>query len=161
MPGFAHLTEEDLDAIVALLKTKQAPPKKEYKVDGTELKDPIPEKIQMSPLVIDLKEFATIPPSSEEGQKTRICKLDFRPDTKGLFVVDLRGKLYELTDKGPAVYLDMAKEKTNFIHKPGLATGLEASHFIPSSARTDCCIPHMSKAPGRVSQTSHTQIPLR
>lgn len=131
MPGFAHLKEEDINAIVALLKTKQAPPKKEYIVDGTELKDPIPEKIAMSDLVIDLKEVAVIPPSSEEGQKTRICKLDYRPDTKGVFVVDLRGKLYELTPNGPSLYLDMAKEKPDFIHKPGLATGFGSFAFHP------------------------------
>jgi mono/diheme cytochrome c family protein len=135
MPGFGHLKEEDLDAIVAMLKTKAAPPKKEYKVDGTALKDPIPTRIEMSGLVIDLKEVATIPPSSDEGQKTRICKLDYRPDTKGLFVVDLRGKLYQLTDKGPAIYLDMAKEKPNFIHKPGLATGFGSFAFHPEFSK--------------------------
>src|ERR1041385_6506551 len=77
MPGFAHLPDDDLDAIVAYLKTKPAPEKKEFKPDGTELKDPIPGKIAMSDLVIDLQVFATIPPSSNEGQKTRICKLDY------------------------------------------------------------------------------------
>lgn len=135
MPGFAHLAEEDVDAIVALLKTKGAPPKKEYKTDGTELKDPITKKIEMSDLVIDLTEVTTIPASSEEGQKTRICKLDYRPDTKGVFVVDLRGKLYELKDNVPELYLDMAKEKPNFIHKPGLATGFGSFAFHPEFAK--------------------------
>jgi cytochrome c2 len=135
MPSFAHLSDEDINDIIALLKTKQAPPKKEYKTDGTELTDPIPAKIAMSNLVIDLKEVATIPPSSDEGQKTRICKLDFRPDTKSNFVVDLRGKLYELKENGPQLYLDMASEKPNFIHKPGLATGFGSFAFHPEFAK--------------------------
>lgn len=148
MPGFSHLKEEDLDAIVAMLKTRKAPPKKEYKTDGTELKDPIPAKIEMSNLVIDLKEVATIPPSSEEGQKTRICKLDYRPDTKGLFVVDLRGKLYELTDKGPSMYLDMAKEMPNFIHKPGLATGFGSFAFHPEFSKNGLLYTTHVESPG-------------
>lgn len=135
MPGFAHLKDEEIDAIVAYLKTKPAPPKKEFKPDGTELKDPIEAKIEMSDLVVDLKVVATIPPSSTEGQKTRICKLDYRPDTKEVFVVDLRGKLYKLTDKGPEMYLDMATEKPNFIHKPGLATGFGSFAFHPEFAK--------------------------
>lgn len=148
MPGFAHLKEEDIDAIIALLKTKPAPPKKEFKPDGTEIKDPIPGKIEMSNLVIDLQEVTTIPPSSNEGQKTRICKLDYRPDTKDVFVVDLRGRLYQLTDKGPVVYLDIAKEKPNFINKPGLATGFGSFAFHPEFAKNHLLYTTHVESPG-------------
>lgn len=148
MPGFAHLSEEDLDAIIALMKTKEAPPSKIKKVDGTELADPIPDKIQMSKLVIDLKEVAVIPPSAEERQKTRICKLDYRPDTKEVFVVDLRGKLYQLTDKGPQLYLDMPAEKPNFIHKPGLATGFGSFAFHPDFAKNGLLYTTHVESPG-------------
>ncbi len=148
MPSFAHLSEEDLDAIMALLKTKKAPPKKEFKTDGTEVKDPIPSKIEMSDLVIDLTEVATIPTSSNEGQKTRICKLDYRPDTKGVYVVDLRGKLYELQDNVPQLYLDMAKEKPMFIHKPGLATGFGSFAFHPDFAKNGLLYTTHVESPG-------------
>jgi glucose/arabinose dehydrogenase/mono/diheme cytochrome c family protein len=148
MPGFAHLKQEDVDAIIALLKTKPVPAKKEFKPDGTELKDPIPAKIEMSSLVIDLKEVATIPPSATEGQKTRICKLDYRPDTKDVFVVDLRGKLYQLTDKGPQVYLDIANEMPNFINKPGLATGFGSFAFHPDFAKNSLLYTTHAESPG-------------
>jgi len=148
MPGFSHLPDEDLDAIIAYLKTKRAPPKKEFKPDGTELKDPIPTKIAMSNLVIDLHVAATIPPSSDEGQKTRICKLDYRPDTKDVFVVDLRGKLYQLTDKGPEVYLDLAQAFPNFIHKPGLATGFGSFAFHPEFAKNGLLYTTHVESPG-------------
>ncbi|HEX8060945.1 MAG TPA: cytochrome c, partial [Cyclobacteriaceae bacterium] len=148
MPGFSHLPDEDLDAIVAYLKTKPAPPKKEFKADGTELKDPIPTRIAMSDLVIDLHVVATIPPSSSEGQKTRICKLDYRPDTKDVFVVDLRGKLYQLTSDGPKVYLDMAEHFPNFIHKPGLATGFGSFAFHPEFAKKGLLYTTHVESPG-------------
>jgi len=148
MPGFAHLEEGDLDAIIALLKTKPAPPKKQFTPDGTEIKDPIPSKIEMSGLVVDLKAVATIPPSSDEGQKTRICKLDYRPDTKEVFVVDLRGKLYKLADDGPQVYLDMPNERPNFIHKPGLATGFGSFAFHPDFARNGLLYTTHAESPG-------------
>ncbi len=148
MPSFAHLSDEDLTAIIAFLGTKEAPPKKETKTDGTELKDPIPGKIEMSNLVIDLQEVATIPASSDKGQKTRICKLDYRPDTKEIFVVDLRGKLYRLTDSGPQVYLDIAQLKPNFIHTPGLATGFGSFAFHPDFAKNGLLYTSHVERPG-------------
>ncbi len=148
MPSFAHLKDDEVSAIIAFLTTKPAPPKQEFKPDGTEITDPIPEKIAMSDLVIDLKEVTTIPASSNEGQKTRICKLDYRPDTKDVFVVDLRGKLYQLASDGPKVYLDIAKEKPNFIHTPGLATGFGSFAFHPDFARNNLLYTTHTESPG-------------
>ena len=148
MPSFSHLKPGEVDAIIALLKTKPAPPKKEFNHDGTEIKDPIVSKIEMSDLVIDLEEIATIPPSSTEGQLTRICKLDYRPDTKDVFVVDLRGKLYQLTGNGPQVYLDMAKEKPKFINTPGLATGFGSFAFHPEFAKNHLLYTTHVESPG-------------
>jgi mono/diheme cytochrome c family protein len=131
MPSFPTLTDEDLDNVVAFLATKKAPDPKRTKVDPNALKNPIPEPIAMSDLTIGLELLTTIPPSSKEGQLTRICKMDYRPDTKALYVVDLRGKLYQLVNDEPTVYLDMVKEKPNFIDKPGLATGFGSFAFHP------------------------------
>ena len=131
MPSFPSLSEEELHYIISFLSTKKAPDPKKTKYDPNALTNPIPEPIAMSDLTIGLEVLTTIPASSTEGQLTRICKLDFRPDTKELFVVDLRGKLYKLQDRKPLVYLDMAKEKPKFIHKPGLATGFGSFAFHP------------------------------
>ncbi|MEI9921615.1 MAG: PQQ-dependent sugar dehydrogenase [Bacteroidota bacterium] len=148
MPSFKHFGDDDIDNIIAYLRTKPAPPKKEFTPDGTELKDPIPEKIQMSDLVIDIHPVATIPPSSKEGQKTRICKLDYRPDTKETFVLDLRGKLYRLAGDGPKVYLDLAKEFPKFIDKPGLATGFGSFAFHPGFAKNGLLYTTHTESPG-------------
>jgi mono/diheme cytochrome c family protein len=132
MPSFAHYSEDDINNIVAFLHTQKAPRRRNQKVDDPNaLKDPVPEKIPMSDLVVEMQEVATIPPSSKEGQLTRICKLDFRPDTKALFVVDLRGKLYQLENNQPKLYLDMPAVRPKFIHQPGLATGFGSFAFHP------------------------------
>jgi hypothetical protein len=135
MPPFSHYTDDDLDAIVAYMNTQKAPPKKEEVLDGTELADPIPEPIPMSALVLEMVPFTTIPTSSDVGQKTRICKLDIRPDTKEIFIVDLRGKLYRVVNGKPEVYLDLTKERPKFIDKPGLATGFGSFAFHPEFSK--------------------------
>ena len=132
MPSFATFSDEDLHGVVSFLGTKKAADPKKTKFDPNALTNPIPEPIAMSDLAIGLELITTIPPSSTEGQLTRICKLDFRPDTKELFVVDLRGKLYKLENNKPLLYLDMVKEKPKFIHKPGLATGFGSFAFHPN-----------------------------
>ncbi len=131
MPSFESLSDEELNSIVAFLGTKDAPDPKRTKFDPNALTNPIPDSITQSGLTLGLELLATIPPSSSEGQLTRICKLDFRPDTKELYVVDLRGKLYMLDKNEPKLYLDMLKEKPKFIHKPGLATGFGSFAFHP------------------------------
>jgi glucose/arabinose dehydrogenase/mono/diheme cytochrome c family protein len=131
MPSFPNLTEEELQCVVAFLNTKGPPDPKSSKFDPNALSNPIPEPIASSGMTIGLELIATIPPSSKEGQLTRICKLDFRPDTKELFVVDLRGKLYLIENNEPKLYLDMVSEKPKFIDKPGLATGFGSFAFHP------------------------------
>jgi mono/diheme cytochrome c family protein len=135
MPPFPHYSGDDLDAVIAYIHTQKAPERKEEVLDGTELTDPIPEPIPMSDLVIEMTPFTAIPPSSDVGQKTRICKLDIRPDTKEIFIVDLRGKLYRISNGVPELYLDLPKVRPNFIDKPGLATGFGSFAFHPEFAQ--------------------------
>ena len=134
MPSFNKLSDEEILSVIAFIHTKPAPDPKKYKFDPTALKNPIPEKIPLSDITVALEHVATIPASSSEGQLTRICKLDFRPDTHDLFVVDLRGKLYQLVGNKPMLYLDMVAEKPKFIDKPGLATGFGSFAFHPEFA---------------------------
>jgi mono/diheme cytochrome c family protein len=134
MPPFAHYQDEKLNQIIAFINTKKSPGP-EVKLDPNALKNPIPEPIQMSDLVINLELLTQIPASAEEQPSTRITKLDFQPNTDQLFVVDLRGKLYHLRDNKPEVYLDMAALRPNFIHKPGLATGFGSFAFHPEFAK--------------------------
>jgi glucose/arabinose dehydrogenase/mono/diheme cytochrome c family protein len=146
MPSFTHLSDEKINQLIAFIHTKKAPGP-EVKLDPNALKNPIPEAIQMSELVINLEQLTQIPRSSEEQPATRITKLDYQPNSDNLFVVDLRGKLYYLRDNKPEVYLDMAAERPNFIHKPGLATGFGSFAFHPEFQKNG------------VLYTTHTEPP--
>ena len=134
MPAFAHLSDADLDNLYAYLSTQRLTGRGDL-IDPKALQDPIPDTISMSDILVDVEPVSQIPASAQEGQLTRICKIDFRPDTKDLYVVDLRGKLFKLQNGKPRLYLDMAKERPKFIEKPGLATGFGSFAFHPEFDR--------------------------
>ena len=134
MPSFTHFSEVELDNLYAYLSTQRLTGRGDL-IDPNALQDPIPDTISMSDILVDIEPVSRIPASAKEGQLTRICKIDFRPDTKELYVVDLRGKLYALKNGKPVLYLDMLKERPNFIDKPGLATGFGSFAFHPEFAR--------------------------
>ena len=131
MPSFTNFTTGELNAITAFLNTQQAPAIK-VEEEGA-LPNPVPDAIKLSNVVVAVKLVAQFPVSSENGKPplARITKLDFQPNTAGLFVLDLRGKLYKLTGNKPAVYMDMVALKPKFIDKPGLATGFGSFAFHP------------------------------
>ena len=133
MPSYSHLEEKELDAIVDYLATTK-PIKNNFKKDyGEGLKNPIPEPIEVSNLVVDVKQFSQFPVSSEGGKYplTRITKLAPQPITGQVFVNDLRGKLYKMEGSTPVVYMDFAQLMPNFIHTPGLASGFGSFAFHP------------------------------
>lgn len=147
MPSFPQYTDDQIDELVAFIHTKKAPdPRKEF-IDPNALKNPIPESIPISDIVVNLELYSQIPPSSDEQQLTRIARLDFQPGTEKLFVMDLRGKLYFLNGNKPEVYMDMSQLKPKFIHKPGLATGFGSFAFHPEFATNG------------LLYTSHTEAP--
>ncbi len=148
MPSFAHYNEEKISGLMAFLNTKEAPDPLQARLDPNALKNPIPEPITMSSLVVDLKLVAEIPFSSEENPRTRIAKLDIQPGTDKIFVMDLRGKLYYLNNNKPEVYMDMGVLKPNFIHKPGLATGFGSFAFHPDFARNGLLYTSHTEGPG-------------
>jgi len=134
MFGFAHLPDHDIEGIMAFLHTQKAAPTGESGGESVELSDPIPDKIPLDDLVVDLKLISQIPPSSEQMPRTRITKLDHQPSTQKLFVVDLRGQLFAIHDNNPHLYLDLTQHFPNFVHQPSLATGFSSFAFHPEWA---------------------------
>ncbi len=133
MPSYGYLNETELDAIVDYLATTK-PIKSNLKKDyGEGLKNPIPDPIEVSNLVIDVKQFSQFPVSSENGKYplTRITKFAPQPATGQIFINDLRGKLYKMESNTPIIYMDFAQLMPNFIHQPGLASGLGSFAFHP------------------------------
>ena len=109
MPSFAHLPDEDINAILAFLGTKKGEDKTEEPGKNA-IANPIRDTVPLSSLVVNLKEVAQFPPSSQGGRLplTRITQLGNQPGSSDPFVLDLRGKLYKLQNDKPVVYMDMA-----------------------------------------------------
>ncbi len=148
MPSFVHYSDDELNGIVAYLHKQKAPDSIQSVGDLPELKNPIPEPISLSDLVVGLDLVTQIPSSSTKGLQTRITKLDFQPNSKRLFMVDLRGKLYELRNNQPKVYMDMAKLKSKFIDNPGLATGFGSFAFHPEFVKNGLLYTSHTESPG-------------
>jgi glucose/arabinose dehydrogenase len=135
MPSFASLPDEELNSILALIHSKKKYERPAVKEDSNYIKNPIPDSITTSDLVVDLKFITQIPASSTDTPLARITKLDYQPTTNDLYVLDLRGKLYKLENGEPKVYMDMAALKPMFINQPGLATGFGSFAFHPEFAK--------------------------
>jgi len=135
MPSFASLSEEDLNAIIAYIHSNKKEDRQLVMEDVNDIKNPLPDTITTSVLLVGIDSLTQIPPSSDQLPLTRIIKLDYQPNTGDLFVLDLRGKLYKLQNGQPKMYMDMAALKPKFIHQPGLATGFGSFTFHPEFAK--------------------------
>ncbi|MEO9003957.1 MAG: PQQ-dependent sugar dehydrogenase [Ginsengibacter sp.] len=133
MPSFATYSDEEVNDVIAFLNTHKKQDHSVLNDSGLALTNPIPDTIELSNLVVELKLFTVIPASSTKGKLplTRITKLDCEPNTGNIFILDLRGKLYKMKDKKPEVYMDMEKLKPKFINQPGLGTGFGSFAFHP------------------------------
>jgi mono/diheme cytochrome c family protein len=147
MPSFSYYSDDQVNDLIAYLSTQKSPKKKKPD-DPNALKNPLPEPIAMSDLVVDMELVTQIPPSSDKGQLTRICKLDYQPGTNALFIVDLRGKLYQLQDHEARLYMDMTQLRPAFIHKPGLATGFGSFAFHPGFQKNGLLYTTHAEGPG-------------
>jgi glucose/arabinose dehydrogenase/mono/diheme cytochrome c family protein len=148
MPSFAHFGEEEINAVIAYLHTLDAPVQTLEESNLEEVVDPIPEPIELSNLVVELEQITQIPASSENNPLARIAKIDDQPGTNDIFVVDLRGKLYQLQDNGPQVYMDMERLMPNFINQPGLATGFGSFAFHPEFSENGLLYTTHTESPG-------------
>lgn len=134
MPAFPMLEKGDIASLLAYIETQQHTNLEKEKKERTgTLEDPIPERISSSDLNLVVKRILTIPPSTEAPPLARINKLA-AIESKGedrLFVHDLRGKLHEIKDNEANIYLDLPKNKQNFIDYPGLGSGFGSFAFHP------------------------------
>lgn len=131
MPAFDYLEESEIKSLLAFIGTKSAPKPVSSELNLTEIVDPIPQKIPLSDLVLKMELFTKIPYSSDTKLHTRIVKMDFHPNTKENYILDLNGKLYQLKGNQPIEYFNIAQYMPNFINAPGLATGFGSFAFHP------------------------------
>ena len=148
MPSFAYVPEEDITGIIAFMNTQKQPEGLVEDDSLVALKNPIPDSIPMSDLVVNLELVTQIPPSSDKMPRTRIAKLEHLPGKDDLFIVDLEGTLYKLEHGKPVVYMDMAKLMPKFITKPGRATGFGSFAFHPEFEKNGLLYTTHTEAPG-------------
>ena len=98
MPSFEYLPDEEINALIAFIHIQKKRERIPVAIDSNYIKNPIPDTIKSSDLVVGLDSVTQIPPSSNDTPLTRITKLDYQPNTGNLYVLDLRGKLYKLQD---------------------------------------------------------------
>lgn len=149
MPSFSNYREDEMVGILAFLHTQKSTGKKIESSDDLQvLVNPIPEGIEMSKLVIDMDLVTQMPGSSQQKPLTRITKFYPHPDTKELYVLDLRGKLYRLRNNQPMVYMNMAELMPAFINVPGHATGFGSFAFHPEFKKNGLLYTTHTEAPG-------------
>lgn len=149
MPSFPAFDDDDVHAILAYLHANKTD-SFISKDDDRGIKDPIPEKIKLSSLVVNLEPVSRFPATTNNGSlpHTRITKLDFQPQAGTLFVNDLRGQLYSLKNNRPLLYMDLPKLRPAFIDAPGLATGFGSFAFHPRYTENGIFYTTHTEAPG-------------
>jgi glucose/arabinose dehydrogenase/mono/diheme cytochrome c family protein len=135
MPAHPQLKPAEINALLSFINThkKAAEVYVNTAELGTPVKDPMPTKIAKAGLTLTLEEWATAPATSTKNPLTRINQTYVLKTPAGnrLFMLDLRGKLYEIKNKQFNVVMDLAKEKPKFIQEPGLGSGWGAFAFHP------------------------------
>jgi len=133
MPAFTMLDSLQIENILGYIhKHSEAERRSQNKRPGGII-NPVERKIPQSDLRLVLEEVLTVPSSDTVPPLARINKLLAvgGPTHERLFLHDLRGKLYEITNRDPKVYLDVNDVFTDFIHVPGYGTGLGSFAFHP------------------------------
>ena len=130
MPSFTFLEDQELEKLLAFIYKLSKAEKKNKSNRPGGLINPIKASIPTSEHRLVLEDFVTIPVSSEIAPDTRINTMrTFKSmgNQQRIFISDLRGKLYEITDKKPEVYLDLKSKYPDFIDAPGFGTGFGLS----------------------------------
>ena len=97
-----------------------------------QISDPISGSIPSSSLSYKLKEFVEIRQSDNSIPLTRINMLREAPDNSGrLFVNDLRGQFWVISNGVPSLYINLSDEFDEFMNSPGLGTGFGCFAFHP------------------------------
>ncbi|HEX9782314.1 MAG TPA: PQQ-dependent sugar dehydrogenase [Opitutaceae bacterium] len=133
MPAFPTLKPEDIEHLLAFIHRFSEGQKKSRKYRPGALLNPLPERVLAGDLTLVLEKMLTLPASAEVPPLARINKLLAMETGQGerLFIHDLRGRLYEITNNIPRTYLDVAQEIPPFIHLPGYGTGMGSFAFHP------------------------------
>lgn len=132
MPSFAHLSDEDIDAVLAYLNTHSEKVELEGTPDlGPPIENPLPDTIPFAGQTLVLREFIKMPATDEKGPLARINKMMPLPGSDRIFMHDIRGTIYEITNAEPKPFLYVPDYFPDFRDSPGWATGVSSFTFHP------------------------------
>lgn len=130
MPSFSHVSEADIEAILGYMHTFN----KSLALGSQSLEvleNPIKDTLLFSSLTASIEFITQIEASSEKPPLARINKMDCAGDSGRLFINDLRGSLFEITENKVNLFLSLNELEENFISQPGLGTGFGSFAFHP------------------------------
>ncbi|MDF7818212.1 PQQ-dependent sugar dehydrogenase [Runella sp. MFBS21] len=132
MPPFTSLGNNQVEAILAFIHKNQQASANQPKLVDTAIKDPIPAKIPQTGGQLYLQYQSTAPATSTTAPLARINKMQVLKGPKErLFVIDLQGILYEITDSVWQIAMDIRPLRPHFTTSPGLGTGFGSFAFHP------------------------------
>ncbi len=100
-----------------------------------QIEDPIPDAIERSNIILQIEAFTQIPASAGSAPLARINHLKPAGDGSGrLFVNDLNGILYLVSEDNASIYLDLGTSVSDLATSPGLGTGFTSFTFHPDFA---------------------------
>jgi glucose/arabinose dehydrogenase/mono/diheme cytochrome c family protein len=129
MPSFSYLGDSAIVEIMAYINAQKN--NLPVRNNPNALSNPIPGVIPFSDLTLELEYLMQFPPTSEKAPLTRITFLQDQPELNRKFVLDLRGKIYSISNNQASVYMDMSSLKPDFINQPGLGSGFGSFCFHP------------------------------
>ncbi len=130
MPPFAMLEDDDIEHLLGFIHKFSAGEKRNHNNRPGGILNPIVAKIPTADLTLVIEEWMTIPASATTGAKARINKL-LPLGKERLFIIDLRGEMYEIQNKTAKKYMDMKSFFPDFVHNPGHGSGLGSFAFHP------------------------------
>jgi cytochrome c551/c552 len=132
MPSFAHLGQEAISDIIIFIKNNQKTNQKVKDVFDNKIVDPLPPKIENSGLTLKLEYLFDAPSTALNAPIAKInTMVVLRGEKDRTFLSDLRGIIYNFSEKGLSPYFDIRNQTPDFIPVPGLGTGLGSFAFHP------------------------------
>jgi glucose/arabinose dehydrogenase/mono/diheme cytochrome c family protein len=135
MPAHPQLKPAEINALLSFIDThkKTAEVYVNTAALGAPVKDPVPTKIAKAGLTLKLEEWTTAPQTASKNPVARINQTAIlnTPGGNRLFILEMRGQLYEIKNKQFTVVMDLAKLKPKMITEPGFGSGWGTFVFHP------------------------------
>tara|TARA_R110002049_G_scaffold28018_5_gene96687 strand:+ start:48274 stop:49959 length:1686 start_codon:yes stop_codon:yes gene_type:complete len=131
MPDFNHLTDSEIEDILAYLHTYEISKSNNSDDSLISIKNPIKSIIGYAKDTANLEFVGQVPSSDVKAPFTRINKLGCDKASGRIFINDLRGAMYELKNGKLNLYLSLKEMRPAFIDQPGMATGFGSFALHP------------------------------